>query len=373
MSTDSSPGLFTRLRMASPKVIASKDPDALRIGILGAAKVAPVALINPAKSMKTINVVSVAARDPNRAKEFATKYGIPSTHATYNALIADPSIDCVYNPLPNGLHYEWTKKALEAGKHVLLEKPSASNAAQTSELFQLAKHKNLVLLEAFHFRFHPASIYFKDLIQKHVAEGHQIERVESVMSFMSFFSLDDIRFNYKLAGGVTMDAGSNTANPILYFTGLGVKKVDSAVPKIVAEDIDGRMDAIMTLSNGAKATLVASLTNPWLSIQTWKEFTPRFVVETEAKIFTFGWFLLPGAYHYFTVKDKVTGKTDNLPKVYKEGYQTYRYQLEAFVKGVRNGGGDEKTIPGWVSGEDSVATMEVIDSIYKAAGMKLRH
>ncbi|KAF9385140.1 hypothetical protein CPC16_008083 [Podila verticillata] len=372
MTSTSSPGLITRLRIANPKVTVSKDPDALRIGILGAANIAPSALIYPAKSMRTINVVSVAARNHDRAKEFAKKHGIPSTHATYDALISDPSIDCIYNPLPNGLHYEWTKKALEAGKHVLLEKPSASNASQARELFELAQAKNLVLLEAFHYRFHPASIFFKDLIRKHVSEGHRIERVESVMSFMSFFSLDDIRFNYKLAGGVTMDAGSNTANPILYFTGLDVVKVDSAVPKIVAEDIDGRMDATMTLSNGGKATLIASLTNPWLSIQTWKEFTPRFVVETDTKVFTFGWFLLPGAYHYFTVKDKVTGKTENLPKVYREGYQTYRYQLEAFVQGVRSGGGDEATIPGWVSGENSIATMEVLDSIYRAAGMKLR-
>ncbi|KAF9335878.1 hypothetical protein BG006_010398 [Podila minutissima] len=334
-----SSGLFTRLRMASPKVTASKDPDALRIGTLGAVKVAPVALINPAKSMKTINVVSIAARDPNRAKEFAKKHGIPNTHATNDSQISDPSIDCIYDPLPNGLHYEWTKSALEAGKHVLLEKFSASNAAQTRELSQLAKHKSLVLLEAFHYRFHPALIYFKDLIRRHVAAGHRIERVESVMSFMSFFSRDDIQFNYKLAGG----------------------KVDSTVPKIVAEDIDGHMDATMTLNNGAKATLVASLTNPWLSIQTWKEFTPRFVVETEAK-----------AYHYCTIKDKATGTTENLPKVHKEGYQTHRHQLEAFVQGVRNGGGDEKTIPGWVSGENNVAAMEVIDSIYKAAGMRLR-
>ncbi|KAF9214036.1 hypothetical protein BGZ59_004428 [Podila verticillata] len=372
MTSTSSPGLITRLRIANPKVTVSKDPDALRIGILGAANIAPNALIYPAKSMRTINVVSVAARNHDRAKEFAKKHGIPSTHATYDALISDPSIDCIYNPLPNGLHYEWTKKALEAGKHVLLEKPSASNASQARKLFELAQAKNLVLLEAFHYRFHPASIFFKDLIRKHVSEGHRIERVESVMSFMSFFSLDDIRFNYKLAGGVTMDAGSNTANPILYFTGLDVVKVDSAVPKIVAEDIDGRMDATMTLSNGGKATLIASLTNRWLSIQTWKEFTPRFVVETDTKVFTFGWFLLPGAYHYFTVKDKVTGKTENLPKVYREGYQTYRYQLEAFVQGVRSGGGDEATIPGWVSGENSIATMEVLDSIYRAAGMKLR-
>ncbi|KAG0335894.1 hypothetical protein BG004_008269 [Podila humilis] len=377
MSSSSSPGLFSRLRMGNPKVTVSKEHDALRIGILGAANVAPVALINPAKSMKSIHVVSVAARDPARAKEFAKKHDIPSTHNTYDDLIADPTIDCIYNPLPNGLHFEWTKKALESGKHVLLEKPSCSNAKQAKELFALAQSKNLVLLEAFHYRFHPAAQFFRELIRQHVEgekeEGSQknpIRKIESIMSFMSFFGLDDIRFNYKLAGGVTMDAGSNTANPILYFSGLDLEKVESAVPKIVAEDIDGRMDATLVLTGGAKAKLIASLTNPWMSLQTWREFTPRFVVETDKKIFTYGWFLLPGMYHYISVKDKTTGKTEQLPKVYGEGYMSYRYQLEAFVQGVRSGSGEG--IPGWVSGEESIATMQVLDAIYTAAGMKLR-
>ncbi|KAG0037970.1 hypothetical protein BGZ82_001426 [Podila clonocystis] len=372
MTTTPSPSLFQRFKIAKPKVTVSKDPDALRIGILGAANIAPTSLINPAKSMKSINVVSVAARDHNKAKEYATTHGIPSTHASYDALIADPSIDCIYNPLPNGLHYEWTTKALEAGKHVLLEKPAASNAAQTREMFELAKTKNLVLLEAFHYRFHPASIFFRDLIQKHLAEGHQLQKVESIMSFVSIFPKDDIRFNFKLAGGTLMDCGGYNVNSIRYFSGLEVEKVETAVPKIISEEIDGRMEATLQLVGGVPAKLIASLTNPWFSLQTWQEIVPRFIVETDAKIFTFGVFLLPGAYHYFTVKDKATGKTENLPKVYNEGYSTYRYQLEAFVKAVKSGGGDEKSIPGWVSGRDSIANMTVLDSIYKAAGMKVR-
>ncbi|KAG0315553.1 hypothetical protein BG000_005146, partial [Podila horticola] len=314
MATTPSPSLFQRYKIATPKVTVSKDPDALRIGILGAANIGPNALINPAKSMKSINVVSVAARDPIKAKEYAATHGIPSTHVSYDALISDPSIDCIYNPLPNGLHYEWTKKALEAGKHVLLEKPAASNAAQTREMFELAKAKNLVLLEAFHFRFHPASIFFKDLIQKHLAEGHKLEKVESIMSFGSIFSKDDIRFNFKLAGGVIMDCGGYNVNSIRYFSGLEVEKVEIAVPKIISEEIDGRMEATLRLVGGVPAKLTASLTNPWFSLQTWKEMVPRFIVETDAKIFTFGVFLLPGAYHYFTVKDKATGKTENLSK-----------------------------------------------------------
>ncbi|KAF9204661.1 hypothetical protein BGZ49_005010, partial [Haplosporangium sp. Z 27] len=346
------------------------------IGILGAANIAPIALINPAKSMRSINVVSVAARDENRAKEYAAKHGIPNTHPTYDALINDPSIDCIYNPLPNGLHFEWSKKALQAGKHVLLEKPSASNADQTRELFAFAKEKNLVLLEAFHFRFHPASIYFKQTIQDHIASGHPLQFVKSMMTFPDLFPATDIRFNYNLAGGVMMDCGCTTINAIQYFTGLEVESVEKAVPKIMSENIDGRMDAILNLkgkdNTTIKAELNASLTNPWLSIQTYRDFLPLFVAETDDKIFSFGLFAMPTFYHYLTVKDKVTGKTKSLPKVYAEGYTTYRYQLEAFVQAVRNDGKDTESIPGWVTSEDSVSTMVAVDQVYKAAGMKLR-
>ncbi|KAF9113695.1 hypothetical protein BGX27_000966 [Mortierella sp. AM989] len=376
MNSPKSPGFFARIKLTSPKQSVAKDPDALRIGILGAANIAPMALINPAKSMRSINVVTVAARDENRAKEFALKHGIPNTHPSYDAVINDPNIDCIYNPLPNGLHYEWTKKALEAGKHVLLEKPSASNAEQTKALFALAKEKNLILLEAFHYRFHPAAISFKKTLQDHIASGHPLVRVKSMMSFPNALSSTDIRFNYSLGGGVMMDCGCYTINSIRYFTGLEITSVEKAVPKLIIENIDGRMDAVLHLKREddtvVEATVNASLTNPWFSIQTYRDAMPRFIAETDDKIFTFGIFLMPAYYHYISIKDKATGKTENLPKVYAEGYTTYRYQLEAFVRAVKSGGKDTTSIPGWVTGEDSLLNMTAIDSVYMKAGMKLR-
>ncbi|KAF8981346.1 hypothetical protein BGZ46_002959 [Entomortierella lignicola] len=371
-----SPWFYTRLTLSNPKQTVAKDANALRIGILGAANIGPRAVIYPAKSMRSINVVSVAARDEKKAKEYAEKLGIPNTHPSYDALISDPSIDCIYNPLPNGLHFEWTKKALEAGKHVLLEKPAASNEEQTRELFALAKEKNLVLLEAFHYRFHPAAIFFKETLQKHIASGHPLQRVKSVMSFPWLFPITDIRFNYSLAGGTMMDCGCYAINSIRYFTGLEVANIEKAVPKILSEEIDGRMDATVNLKGKdntlVKADLIASLTNSWLSIQTYRELLPYFVAETDDKIFTFGAFVMPTFYHYITVKDKATGKTENLPKVYAEGYTTYRYQLEAFVQAVNNAGKDVESIPGWVTGEDSVLNMAAVGEVYKAAGLKIR-
>ncbi|KAF9937954.1 hypothetical protein BGZ67_000726 [Mortierella alpina] len=375
MSAQSSPGFFARRRLASPTTSVSKDPDALRIGILGAANIAPQVLVYPAKSMRSIVIVSVAARDQTKAKEFADKHGIPNTHVSYDALVSDPVIDCIYNPLPNGLHYEWTKKALEAGKHVLLEKPAASNATQAKELFALAKEKNLILLEAFHYRFHPASIHFRQLLHEHIADGHPLTSVQATLSFPALFPSSDIRFNSKLAGGTLMDCGCYAVNAIRHYTGLEVDSVKDAQPRIMLESIDGRMDAVLNMkgshSHGVQAVIIASLTNPWLSLQTYKELPPSFVAETDDKIFTFGVFILAGLYHYITIKDKATG-TSETQKVYGEGYMTYRYQLEAFVKAVKSGGKDLESIAGWVTGEDSIANMTAIDAIYTAAGMKVR-
>jgi predicted dehydrogenase len=95
--------------------------DTLRIGILGAARIAPAALIKPARQVPEVEVVAVAARDRDRAAAFARKHGIPTVHGSYDELLADPGVDAVYNPLPNGLHGRWTLAALHAGKPVLCE------------------------------------------------------------------------------------------------------------------------------------------------------------------------------------------------------------------------------------------------------------
>jgi predicted dehydrogenase len=124
--------------------------EPFRIGILGAARIAPMALLRPAKAVPGVIVAAVAARDRARAQSFATRHGIPRVHDTYAALVADPEIDAVYNPLPNSHHCEWSIRALQAGKHVLCEKPLASNAAEAERMVIAAAGSGRFLAEAFH-------------------------------------------------------------------------------------------------------------------------------------------------------------------------------------------------------------------------------
>src|SRR6185295_11726888 len=136
----------------------------IRIGVLGAAAIVPMALTKPALAVPEVQITAIAARDPKRAQGFARKHHIPRVHETYTDLLADPEIDAIYNPLPNSLHAEWTIRALRAGKHVLCEKPFASNAREAEEMANAAKETGLVLSEAFAYRYHPITARVKDIL-----------------------------------------------------------------------------------------------------------------------------------------------------------------------------------------------------------------
>lgn len=154
----------------------------IRIGILGAARIVPQALLGPARRVPEVAVVAVAARDAARAQAFARKHRIPQVYASYAELVADPLIDAIYNPLPNGLHGVWTMRALAAGKHVLCEKPFTANAAEAQQVADVAAaHPDRVLMEAFHYRYHPLAARMQAIIQS--GELGTLQRLESWMCF----------------------------------------------------------------------------------------------------------------------------------------------------------------------------------------------
>src|SRR6187397_845824 len=175
--------------------------DTVRIGILGAARIAPAAAIKPARKVAEATIGAVAARDRSRAQAFATKHGIPTVHENYQALIADPNLDAIYNPLPNGLHAEWTIAALEAGKHVLCEKPFTANTKEAEAVAAVAASTGLVVMEAFHYRYHPLAHRMREIVDS--GELGTTRHVEAALCFpLPKFS--DIRYRYDLAGGATM-------------------------------------------------------------------------------------------------------------------------------------------------------------------------
>lgn len=194
--------------------MAEKHP--IRFGILGAARIVPDALIKAARNVPDAEVAAIAARDPIRAREFAAAHGIGRVHATYDDVVNDPELDVIYNPLPNSLHCQWTIAALRAGKHVLCEKPIASNAAEAERMAKAAEESGMILGEAFHYRYHPLA----DRVRALMNDGTlgRLVHVEGQLS--ASIPETNIRFDWSLAGGATMDLGCYPLHMIRYFSGL---------------------------------------------------------------------------------------------------------------------------------------------------------
>jgi len=324
--------------------------DRVRIGVLGAAKITPAALLKPAKSVDEADVVAVAARDPERARAFATKRGVARALDSYDALIADPDIDAVYNPLPNGLHAEWTIKALEAGKHVLCEKPFTANAAEAELVAAAAERTGLVVMEAFHWRYHPVAARVLDIVGS--GELGELRRVESTMAFPLFKS-SDIRWQLDLAGGALMDAGCYTVHQVRTFA-RSEPEVVRATAKLKSPGVDRVMDAELRFANGVTGRIFTSM---WSS----KVLALKVRVVGERGQIDILNATQPQLFHRFTVKTPSGKRRERI-----KGEATYWYQLKAFCAAVLRG---EPTL---TPPSESIANMRAIDAIYRAAGMEPR-
>ncbi|KAI9433588.1 NAD-P-binding protein [Lactarius indigo] len=372
---------------------APKEPTAspLRFGILGAARIAPIGLVLPVKNHPDAVVTAVAARDQGRADAFAKKNGIPKAYGgegAYQKLLDDPEIDVVYNPLPNGLHYEWTMKALAAGKHVLLEKPSANTAEETRKMFAFAQEKGLVLLEAFHYRFHPATRRVKAIVDS--GELGTLTKIEANLGLPGFFFKDnDIRMAYDLGGGAMMDLGCYAMSITRYLANANPTKVISAnaevLPKFPRVDIGTTATLAFPASTtatdtdtdtgGLTATLLTHFRLPPLLgfLPRW----PRLSVRVSGTRGTVELSNFPGAWVHHTItvesSEQEGGGGDGQLRKRTEkhygnlGWTTYRYQLEAFVDKLRG-----RTPEHWFDAQDSIANLEWIEAVYKETGLGSR-
>ncbi len=178
---------------------------AIRIGILGAAKIAPPVVINPSRDNKDFAVVAVAARDPERAKAYAAEHKIPVVAKDYDALVRHAEVDLVYNALPPGGHAQWTVAALAAGKHVLCEKPFAMNAAQVRRMNEAAARTGRTLVEAFHYRHH--AVMQRAVAIARSGELGRLERAEASFEVPIPYREGELRWTREQGGGALMDLG----------------------------------------------------------------------------------------------------------------------------------------------------------------------
>ena len=322
----------------------------IRIGTLGAARITPTALIRPARDVDGVEVVAVAARDSARAEAFASKHGIPRVLDSYEALVADPDIDAIYNPLPNSLHAPWTLQALAAGKHVLCEKPFTSNAAEAEEVAAAAEGSGLVVMEAFHYRYHPLAARMREVVAS--GELGEIRKVETWMC-VPIPLKGDIRYRLDLAGGATMDVGAYAIHMLRLLSG-AEPEVVSARAKTSSPGVDRWMTADFRLPDGATGRMTCSMFSPTLL-----RIAAR-VTGTDGEMRV----LNPVGAHYYH-RLRVKGRNGVSRERVGTG-TTYLHQLRAFAAAVRDGA------PYPTTPADAVANMRVIDAVYRAAGMHPR-
>lgn len=322
---------------------------AVRFGILGAARIAPKALIEPARYLDGAEVVAVSARDALRARAFAAANSIPCVFSCYDELIAARDIDAIYIPVPNSLHREWTIRAMRAGKHVLCEKPIASNAAEAQEMADIAQETGLVLGEALHYRYHPLATRVQDLLRA--------GRIGRTLRFDAHFSVPslptDIRFNWALSGGATMDLGCYLVDMLCYFSGR-VPLVSKAEARIGPPGIDISMAAEFDCGYGVEARISCSIAPDSVATAWFRATGHRGELLVTNPV-------APHRGHLLVLRDSSGEKREVV-----EGDTTYLHQLQAFVAAVRCGS------PLLTPGSDGVINMRVIDQIYRAAGLPLR-
>ncbi|KAK5234637.1 hypothetical protein LTR47_004080 [Exophiala xenobiotica] len=427
------------------------DFQPLRIGILGAADINFVAIIDPVSTHPTALITAIGARDKSRAQAQIDAYksllpGDVKAHGSYDAIVSDPDIDAVYIPLPNGLHHKWALAALRNGKHVLIEKPMASNAREAREIRDAAAAAGKVALEAFHWRFHPAAHTVKAMVLS--GEYGPVRSVNAAMVLPAgILGQDDIRFQYSLGGGSSMDltyvysaaayfAVRDVASDETEFEVLDAeprlnktdKLVDDAMrATILFKESPGNNSSSSTNTSGSGLETVTetetkttnAVTSADLSFPKLFGLIPRMwatamdvTIHCDKAEISFTNFVGPWMNHAIVVTrvtrddtGKVTSRTTRQSKTQKcykggplwerecendghghgddtnnqkvvgeEWWTTYRYQLEGFVRKIcetESGGGYQYKGP-FVSLDESVRIMEIIDAVYEKAGLPVR-
>jgi predicted dehydrogenase len=323
----------------------------LRIGILGAAGIAPRAIVFPAHATSH-QLVAVGARDKSRAEEFAKQYQIKKAYGSYQQVIDDPDVDVIYNALHNGAHAPWNIKALAAGKHVLSEKPSVSNAAEAKEVLAATNKSGKVFMEAFHYYYHPMFQRLLTIIKS--GEIGEVIKVESAL-LTPTPDKSDLRMQFALAGGSLMDVGCYALHSQRMISQL----IADGEPTIVKTDsnaADGEVDTKLYIQlkypNGVSGLARGDMETPVFN-------APLTVTGSKGSVH------LP---NFVSVLDPrvIVDLAGNKRVEHMPSLSTYTYQLLAFAEAVDLG----KALK--TDAKDALVQATLIDAAYLAANLPIR-
>jgi predicted dehydrogenase len=323
----------------------------LKIGILGAARIADDGIVEPSRVLGH-RLVAVAARDRSRAEAFAAQRGVERVHQTYAEVIDDPEVEVVYNALVNSLHAKWNQYALNAGKHVLSEKPFASNAAEALVVRDVARTASGHIVEGFHYLHHPVNQRLRELVTS--GELGDVQQVDIELSIPGPPDSDP-RWSLELAGGATMDLGCYVLNAARQVG----RWLDQAPSVVRAEttlkkpDVDAAMWVELAYPGGIRGRLHWDM-NAQGRQMVWT------VIGTAATA------VVP-AFAVPHLDNRIVITRDGSTEEQTLGAQTsYTYQLAALADTLQTGA------EFLIDVDDSVANAELIDEVYRRAGLSAR-
>lgn len=319
--------------------------------MLGAAKIAPLAIIEPASRRTDCKVVAVASRDPGRANAFADANGIADVAQSYEDLVARDDLDLIYNALPPHRHADLSITALQAGKPVLCEKPFAMNANDASRMLQAADAAGLPLIEAFHYRYHPA---FMRALQ--IAQDGQLGALEKITAAFDVaipYKKGELRHTLSVGGGALMDLGCYPLHWARTLIG-EEPRITDAQAKCLHEGVDVSMQADLAFPGGASGSISCSMA---------EGVERRAYLKLEGALGTL-LMLNPIAPHLgHEIQVTINGETET---EIVSGNTTYDHQLDHVIRVINDG---DAPLTG---GDDALANMKAIDAIYRKAGLSPR-
>jgi predicted dehydrogenase len=317
----------------------------LRWGILGVAKINERLLPAFAKASNA-ELRAIASRSLDKAQTAATAAAIPIAHGSYEALLDDPTIDAIYNPLPNTLHAEWTRKAAERGKHVLCEKPLCPNADEARDLVQFCRDRRIKLMDGFMWPHHPRTAKIRQFLDS--GGIGDIRRVSAAFTFlMSPLDPNNIRLKPELAGGSLLDVGCYPVYGIRWV--MGAEPVWAFGTSNNQFGVDVEVNGILWFPDGRMASFDCGFTHP---LRGWMEITGSDGVVCVPEMW------LPSSKATFIVERP--GREPE--KIHTEGEDQIVHMIQNFSRAVLE---NRDVTP---SPDEAVRTLEVLDAVTRSAG-----
>ncbi len=325
----------------------------IRIGILGAARIAPRAMVAPANALMGVEVVAVAARDIDRARDFSARHSIPKAFGSYAELVASDDIDLVYVALPPAAHEQWCVAALANGKHVLVEKPFSMNAQDAARMVAAARAAGKHLVEAFHYRFHP--LFERALQAIRGGAIGRVLRIEADFNANLADSPGELRYLEALGGGAMMDLGCYCMHWIRTIAADEPTVVDARA-RCLSPGLDVAMEAELAFTSGPTGRLSCSM-QPESG-----ELFRRLRVQGSDGVLELDNPVSPHSGATLSIESP----TAALPEIVSGGDTTFLHQLRHMIELIEGRFGPV------TGGEDALGNMRAIDAVYRAAGLKPR-